>query len=149
MIQFRNFALARGARRLIEDANLQIHAGWRVGLVGANGSGKSSLFAVLCGEWHADLGECAMPPDWRIASVTQETPALSTAAIELVLDGDAELRAIERDLEAAEATHDGHRAADLHARLNEIGAYSARSRAAAQAPRAQRRSAALRRGPER
>ena len=90
--------LARGARRLIEDATLQIHAGWRVGLVGANGSGKSSLFALLRGELHADLGDCEMPAGWRIASVAQETPALPTPAIEYALDGDAELRAIEREL---------------------------------------------------
>jgi len=132
VIQFRNFALARGARRLIEDASLQIHTGWRVGLTGANGSGKSSLFAVLRGEWHADLGECVMPSAWKIASVAQETPALAMPAIEYVLDGDAELRATERELSAAEAAHDGgHRIAELHARLDEIGGYSARSRAAA------------------
>ena len=131
MIQFRNFSLARGARRLIEDANLQLHAGWRVGLVGANGSGKSSLFAVLRGEWHAELGECAVPAAWTIASVAQETPALAVPAIEFVLDGDAELRAIERGLHDAETGHDGHRAAEFHARLNDIGGYSARARAAA------------------
>jgi ATP-binding cassette subfamily F protein 3 len=131
VIQFRNFTLARGARQLIEDADLQIHAGWRVGLVGANGSGKSSLFAVLRGEWHADLGECTVPPAWKIATVVQETPALPAPAIEYVLDGDAELRATERELSAAEAAHDGHRIAELHARLNDIGGYSARSRAAA------------------
>ena len=97
MIQFRQLTLARGARRLIEDASLQIHPGWRVGLVGANGSGKSSLFALLRGELHAERGDCEVPRDWRIASVAQETPALPLPAIEFVLDGDAELRAIERD----------------------------------------------------
>ena len=131
MIQFRNFALARGARRLIEDASLQLHAGWRVGLVGANGSGKSSLFAVLRGEWHSDLGECLVPASWNIASVAQETPALAVPAIEFVIDGDAELRAIERGLAEAESSHDGNRLAELHARVNDIGGYSARARAAA------------------
>lgn len=95
MIQFRNFTLARGTRRLIEDLTLQIHAGWRVGLVGANGSGKSSLFAVLRGELHGDTGECALPANWRLGAVAQETPALPTPAIEYVLDGDTELRAVE------------------------------------------------------
>ena len=61
-------------------------------LVGANGSGKSSLFALLRGELHPDRGDCELPPAWRIASVAQETPALETPAIEYVLDGDAELR---------------------------------------------------------
>jgi len=131
MIQFRNLTLARGARRLIEDANVQIHTGWRVGLVGANGSGKSSLFALLRGELHADHGDCDVPPAWRIASVAQETPALETPAIEYVLDGDAELREIEAQLAAAEAAHDGHRVGELHARLRDIDGYGARARAAA------------------
>ncbi|MET0217198.1 MAG: ATP-binding cassette domain-containing protein [Burkholderiales bacterium] len=131
MIQFRNLTLARGGRRLIEDASLQIHPGWRVGLVGANGSGKSSLFALLRGELHADLGDCEIPSGWAIASVAQETPALPTPALEYALDGDAELRAIEGGLASAEAAHDGHRVGELHARLHEIGGYGARARAAA------------------
>jgi ATP-binding cassette, subfamily F, member 3 len=131
LIQFRNLSLARGARRLIEDASLQIHPGWRVGLVGANGSGKSSLFALLRGELHVDRGDCEVPASWRIASVAQETPALETPAIDYVLDGDTELRELERELEAAEARHDGHRVGELHARLNDIGGYGARARAAA------------------
>ena len=131
MIQFRSLTLARGARRLIEDASAQIHPGWRVGLVGANGSGKSSLFALLRGELHADTGDCEMPPGWRIGWVAQETPALALAAIEYALDGDTELRAIERDLATAESQHDGHRVGELHARMQEIDGYAARSRAAA------------------
>ena len=131
MIQFRNLSLARGARLLIQDANLQIHAGWRVGLVGSNGSGKSSVFSMLRGELHADRGDCELPSAWRIASVAQETPALDTPAIDYVLDGDAELRAIERDLAAAESAHEGGRVGELHARLQEIEGYSARARAAA------------------
>jgi ATP-binding cassette subfamily F protein 3 len=70
MIQFRNLTLLRGARELIADASLQIHAGWRVGLTGANGSGKSSVFALLRGELHAERGDCEMPAAWRIASVS-------------------------------------------------------------------------------
>ena len=133
MIQFRDLVLARGARRLIEDATLQVHSGWRVGLIGANGSGKSSLFALLRGELHADRGDCEVPAAWRIATVAQETPALAVPAIEYVLDGDAELRAVERELAAIEqsADHDGHRVAELHARLDEIDGYGARARAAA------------------
>ena len=131
MIQFRNLTLARGARRLIEDASVQIHAGWRVGLVGANGSGKSSLFALLRSELHADRGDCELPAAWRIASVAQETPALDTPSIEYVLDGDAELREVERELAAAEAAHDGHRVGELHSRLRDIDGYGARARAAA------------------
>ena len=139
MIQFRNLALARGARRLIEDATLQIHPGWRVGLIGANGSGKSSLFALLRGELHPERGECEVPARWMIASVAQDTPALPTAALDYVLDGDAELRAIERELGALENVNedardhadDGHRVAELHTRLAEIDGYGAKARAAA------------------
>ncbi len=131
MIQFRDLTLARGARQLFEGATLQIHPGWRVGLTGANGSGKSSLFALLRGELHPDRGDCEVPLNWTIASVAQETPALATPAIEYVLDGDRELRRVEQALAEAEATHDGHRIGELHARLDEIGGYGANARAAA------------------
>jgi len=131
MIQFRNLTLVRGARELIADASVQIHAGWRVGLTGANGSGKSSVFALLRGELHAERGDCEMPAAWRTASVAQETPALDTPAIDYVLDGDTELRELEDALATAETAHAGERIAELHARLDDIGGYSARARAAA------------------
>jgi ATP-binding cassette subfamily F protein 3 len=131
LILLRQLSLARGARRLIENADLQVHAGWRVGLVGANGSGKSSLFALLSGELHPESGDCEVPRDWRIATVGQETPALAQAAIDYVLDGDVELRDVERRLEAADRAHDGHALADLHARLEAVDGYAARARAAA------------------
>ncbi len=131
MIQFRKLRLARGAKILIDDASLQIHPGWKVGLTGANGSGKSSLFALLRGELHQDQGDFEMPPGWVIAHVAQETPGIVQPAIEYVLDGDAELRAVEAALAAAEAAHDGTRIGETHARLGEIGGYAARARAAA------------------
>jgi ATP-binding cassette subfamily F protein 3 len=131
MIQFRNLTLSRGARELITDASVQIHAGWRVGLTGANGSGKSSVFALLRGELHAERGDCDIPAAWRIASVAQETPALDTPAIAYVLDGDTELRALEQALADAETAHAGEKIAELHARLDDIGGYSAPARAAA------------------
>ena len=130
LILLRQLTLARGARPLIEEANLQLHAGWRVGLVGANGSGKSSLFALLLGELHAETGDCEVPADWRIASVSQETPALEQPAIEFVLDGDRELREIEAAISRADDAHDGHALAELHARLDAIDGYAARARAA-------------------
>ncbi len=131
MIQFRNLTLTRGARELITDASVQIHAGWRVGLTGTNGSGKSSVFALLRGELHAERGDCDIPAAWRIASVAQETPALDTPAIDYVLDGDTELRMLEKQLTAAETAHAGEQIAELHARLDDIGGYSAPARAAA------------------
>ncbi len=131
MIQFRQLTIARGARPLIEQADLQLHAGWRVGLVGANGTGKSSLFSLLMGELHPETGDCAIPRDWTIATVSQETPPLPLPAIEHVLDGDARLRAVEREVADAEHAHDGHRLAEAHARYAAIDGYAARARAAA------------------
>ncbi|WP_442770157.1 ATP-binding cassette domain-containing protein [Zoogloea ramigera] len=131
MIQFRNLRLARGVKTLIEGASLQIHPGWKVGLTGANGCGKSSLFGLLRGELHQDSGDLEMPASWVIAHVAQETPALPRPAIEYVLDGDAELRRVEAGLEKAEAAHDGEEIGHLHGRLQEIGGYAARARAAA------------------
>jgi ATP-binding cassette subfamily F protein 3 len=130
MIALRQVTFARAGRPLVVDATIQIHAGWRVGLVGANGCGKSSLFALLAGELHAEAGDVEFPAAWHIARVAQETPALPTPAIEFVLDGDAELRRVEKELAAAEAAGDGEAIGHLHARYGEIEGYSARARAA-------------------
>jgi ATP-binding cassette subfamily F protein 3 len=131
VIQFRNLTLVRGSRELIADASVQIHPGWRVGLTGANGSGKSSVFALLRGQLQAEHGDCDIPATWRIATVAQETPALDTPAIDYVLDGDTELRALEFELAEAETAHAGETIAELHVRLDDIGGYSAKARAAA------------------
>ncbi|HEY8118071.1 MAG TPA: ATP-binding cassette domain-containing protein [Methylophilaceae bacterium] len=130
MIQLKNLSLVRGIKILIEGASFQLHPGHKVGLTGANGAGKSSLFALLRGELHAESGDLDMPPHWIIAHVAQETPALRDAAIEFVLDGDVELRTIERALQQAEADHQGEKVGELHARLGEVGGYSAKARAA-------------------
>jgi ATP-binding cassette, subfamily F, member 3 len=130
LIQFRNLSFARGARMLVEHASLQLHPGWRVGLIGPNGSGKSSLFALLRGELHAEAGDCELPGHWRIASVAQETPASPQPAIEFVLDGDDELRAAEGALAAAEQEHDGLALATAHAHIEALGGYAARARVA-------------------
>jgi ATP-binding cassette subfamily F protein 3 len=130
MIQLRNLTLARGAAALVENASLQIHPGWKVGLTGANGCGKSSFFALMRGELHAEAGDLEMPASWAIAHVSQETPALPDAALDFTLDGDTELRAVERQLVEAEAAHEGERIALLHGRLQDIGGYAAKARAA-------------------
>ncbi|MEY2632322.1 MAG: hypothetical protein RIR00_976 [Pseudomonadota bacterium] len=130
MISLRQLTLARAGRPLIIDATLALHAGWRVGLVGANGCGKSSLFALLAGELHAEQGDLELPPNWTLARVAQETPALPTPALEFVLDGDTELRRIERELAAAESRGDGEAIGHLHARYGEIEGYAAPARAA-------------------
>ncbi len=109
---------------------MNVHPGQKIGLVGANGSGKSSLMALVRGELHADAGEVALPPRWVLAHVAQETPALERPALEFVMDGDAELRELEAAIAQAHEAHGaGERIAELHARLEEIGGYRARSRA--------------------
>jgi ATP-binding cassette subfamily F protein 3 len=130
LIQFKDLQLARGTRILISGATFQLHVGHKVGLTGANGTGKSSLFAMLRGELQPEAGSVDMPPGWVIAHVAQETPALPTPAIEFTLDGDEELRGIEHMLAEAEAAEQGDRVGELHARLGEIGGYAARARAA-------------------
>ena len=134
MILLRNLCFGRNGATLVEDASLQLHPGWKVGLIGANGSGKSSFLALLRNELHAESGDLELPRSWVMAHVAQDTPALPDAALEFTLDGDTELRAVERELAAAEAVpegkHDGNLIGELHARYGEIGGYTARSRAA-------------------
>jgi ATP-binding cassette subfamily F protein 3 len=131
VILLRNLTLARAGQPLIEEASLSLHAGWKAGVTGANGCGKSSLFALFSGELHQEAGDLELPPGWVIAHVGQETPALPDAAIEFVLDGDAELRRIEAALREAEARHDGEAIAHLHMDYGHIDGYGARARAAA------------------
>ena len=126
MIRLSQVSLRRGAKLLLEQTGLVLNAGERAGLVGANGSGKSSLLALLRGELHADKGDVELPAHWRIAHVAQETPALERAAVEYVIDGDAKLRALQAELER---THDGSRIGELHAELADADVYTARPRA--------------------
>ncbi len=129
MLQFEDLALRRGPRLLFEKAAFNIHPGQKVGVSGANGTGKSSLFALIQGQLHADSGHCRCPRDWVIAHVAQETPADERAVIEYVLDGDAELRTVEKNLQKAEAGNDGEHLGTLHGQFDAIGGYTARSRA--------------------
>lgn len=129
MIRLRQLTLTRGNKPLLETTDLTLNPGERVGLIGANGSGKSSLFALFRGELHADAGEFTLPPGWRIAHVAQETPALQRSALDYAIDGDTRLRRLEAELARAEAAHDGHAIAELHAALQDAGAYTVRARA--------------------
>ena len=129
MIRFQNLALRRGAKLLVSDATVQIAPGEHVGLVGDNGSGKSSLVSLLLGELLPDAGDVFIPAHWRVAHVAQHAPHSERGATEFVIDGDRELRQLEADLEKAEAAHDGHAAGELHAKLADHDAYTARSRA--------------------
>ncbi|MCL2918386.1 ABC transporter ATP-binding protein [Shewanella litorisediminis] len=131
MITLSQAQLIRGSKVLLDEANLTIYPGHKVGLVGANGTGKSSLLALIMGKLSLDKGDIQVPREWRIASVAQETPALEVSALEYVLDGDVEFRELEAGLRKAEADNDGHAIADLHGKLDAIGGYSIRARAGA------------------
>src|ERR1700752_923349 len=102
MLTFTHVTLRRGPRKLLEDVSLTIYPGWHAGVVGRNGTGKSSLLPLLLGELHADAGAPSIPKNVVAATVPQETPALPDLAIEYTLDGDVELRALERRLVEAE-----------------------------------------------
>ena len=129
MISFRNFALRRGERLLLSDVDLALHAGYRVGVVGRNGAGKSSLFAALLGDVEPDKGDLDLPGKARIASVAQETPHLPDPALDFVLSGDDVLHAAVRAERDAMAAEDWEAVAEAHHRLAELNGYDAEARA--------------------
>jgi len=129
MIRLQSLTLQRGPQRLLEDAELTLHAGHKAGLIGANGAGKSSLFALLRGELTPDAGDCLLPADWRIAHMRQEVDTLERIGVDYVLDGDLRLRQVQRELAEAEAAQDGAAQARLHAELDSADGYTADARA--------------------
>jgi ATP-binding cassette subfamily F protein 3 len=129
MIRLLNLTLQRGPQRLLEDAEMTLHPGHKAGLIGANGAGKSSLFALFRGELSADAGDCLIPADWRVAHMRQEIDAVERQAVDYVLDGDLHLRRVQADLALAEADHDGAAVARLHTELDTLDGYSADARA--------------------
>ncbi len=130
MINIRHLSLQRGGRFLFEDVSFRIHSGQKIGVIGPNGCGKSTLFALLRSELAQDAGDVEIPPGLRIAHVAQETPALDLPAIDYVLQGDTELWDIEHQLAEAHNADDGARIAALHVRYEAIDGYTARPRAA-------------------
>ncbi|MEP7184666.1 MAG: ATP-binding cassette domain-containing protein [Rhodanobacter sp.] len=129
MISFRHFAMRRGTRLLLSDIDLVIQSGWRLGVIGRNGCGKSSLFAALQGKLESDSGELDMPAKIRLASVDQETPALPDPAIDYVLGGDVELADALRDEVDAGERGDMEAMAKAHQRIEELHGYDGRARA--------------------
>ena len=129
MISFRNFALRRGERLLLSDVDLTLHAGYRIGVVGRNGAGKTSLFAALLGEVEPDKGDLDLPGKARIASVAQETPHLPDPALDFVLSGDASLHDAVRMEREAMISEDWEAVAEAHHRLAELNGYDADARA--------------------
>lgn len=130
MINFKSVSLQRGRKVLFRDASFTLHSGDKTGITGANGAGKSSLFSLILHQLQTETGEVSMPPGLDIAHVAQETPGVPTPALDYVIDGDTELRAIQASLQAAECQQDGTRLAQLYTRLEAIGGYDAEARAA-------------------
>jgi ATP-binding cassette subfamily F protein 3 len=129
MIQISNLTLRHSPEPLLERSSATIFPGHKVGLIGPNGCGKSSLFSLLQGRMSADDGEVTLPEGWTLAAMAQEIHELDRPAIEYVIDGDGRLRAAEARLAEAEAAGDGEAIALAHGALDEAGGYSARARA--------------------
>jgi len=130
MIQLKSVTLRRGTQLLLEDADLTLLPGQRMGLVGRNGTGKSSLLAMFQGEIAPDEGDIEWAGGQRMATVEQETPALDISAVDHVLDGDADYKRVNGALREAEAENDGMRLAELYPEFEAIGGFTARARAA-------------------
>jgi ATP-binding cassette subfamily F protein 3 len=132
MIRFLNVSLMRGTKPLLESVDLTLNPGDKIGLIGANGAGKSSLFMMLRNELHPDQGEIDFPAKWRMAYVAQETPALDRAALDYAIDGDATLRKLEAELARLESLPDnnenGIAIGNIYSALADADAYTVQSR---------------------
>ncbi len=131
MIQLQNVSVQRGTKFLLDGADLTIYPGQKVGLIGANGTGKSTLFQLLLGQLHSDTGSLDIPKQWRVAHMAQEVGHTSRSALDYVLDGDSELRRLERAIATAlqDPEHNGEALAHLYSDMENIHAYTAPSRA--------------------
>lgn len=130
MIVFSSLQIRRGTNVLLDNASATINPGQKVGLVGKNGCGKSTLISLLKNEMSADAGNLTFPNNWALAWVNQETPALDVPAIEYVIDGDREFRQLESELQSANDRDDGHTIALVHGKLDAIQAWTIPARAA-------------------
>ncbi|MGO2319224.1 MAG: ABC transporter ATP-binding protein [Vibrio toranzoniae] len=130
MITFSDIQLLRGGKPLLDQASATLHPGDKIGLVGKNGCGKSTLFALIKDELSIDAGSFSKPAHWEMAWVAQETPALERKAIEYVIDGDREYRGLEEQLAKAEQADNGTLVAEIHGKIETIGGYTINSRAA-------------------
>jgi len=129
MIKLDTISLQRGKKILLQDASATFNPGQKVALVGANGSGKSSLFQLLLGALQIDSGNLRVPAEWRIAHMAQEVATSKRNALDYVMDGDAALREVEAAIQQAEQQHDDHRLATLHEKFDTLDGYSAKTRA--------------------
>ncbi|MBL0207779.1 MAG: ATP-binding cassette domain-containing protein [Propionivibrio sp.] len=131
MIFLKGITLRRSAKVVLDNASVTLNPGEKVGLVGRNGAGKSSLFALINGTLHEDAGEFSMPSQWRMAQVAQEMPETAQSATEFVIEGDTALSAAQDEVHAAEAGDDGERMAHAYMALHDAGAHDAQARAQA------------------
>ncbi len=135
MIVIKNVSLLRGVKPVLQQASVTLHPGEKVGLIGRNGAGKSSLFSLLAGRLAADAGDVEMPPSWLqpggMAEVAQNMPETDDSATDFVLQGDGRLMKAQQDLDDAEAADDGNAMAEAHMALAEAGAFDAPARAQA------------------
>lgn len=131
MITLKNVTLRRGAKVVLDNISGTINPGENVGLVGRNGAGKSSLFALLSGKLHEDGGDFYIPTSWRMAEVAQDMPETEQSATAFVLDGDTRLAEVQRQLVEAEASDDGMAIAHAYSDLHDAGAHDAVARAQA------------------
>lgn len=131
MITLKNVTLRRSAKVLLEGASVTLNPGEKVGLVGRNGAGKSSLFALLNGNLHEDAGEYYIPAQWRMGQVAQDMPETEQGATDFVIEGDTQLGAARAEVTAAEATDDYERMANAYTALHDAGEYDAAARAQA------------------
>ena len=131
MIQLQNISVQRGTKFLLDAADLTIYPGQKVGLIGANGTGKSTLFQLLLGKLHSDTGTLDIPKQWRVAHMAQEVGHTTRSALDYVLDGDSELRRLEQEITTAlqDPEHNGEKLAHLYSDMENIHAYTAPSRA--------------------
>jgi len=129
MLSLQHLSLRRHGKLLIEQANFTIYSGYKVGLVGANGSGKTSLFKLILGELDADQGRLEFPPATRIAHMAQEVRASSLAAVAYVLEGDTALSKVTANIQAAEANDQFDQISALYEQYADLDGYTARSRA--------------------
>jgi len=131
MITLKNVVLRRGAKVILDGASVTLNPGEKIGLVGRNGAGKSSLFAMLNGTLHEDGGDFSIPAQWSMAQVAQDMPETEQSATAFVVDGDVVLMAAQAEVEAAEASGDGDRMAHAYTALYDAGAHDAQARAQA------------------
>ena len=129
MLSFNNLSLRRGSNLLFEDVSFTVHRNNKVGLVGANGTGKTSLFKMILGEFESDQGQCNFPPDLKVACMAQEIPGTDEKALDYVISGDEKLVEIQKAISDAESNEEYDSLGELHSQLEDLDGFTAKSRA--------------------